>query len=186
MTRKILFLASNPTNTGRLRLDKEVREVNEGLRRSKERDQFDLIPRFAVRVDDLRRSLLDHSPRIVHFSGHGAGADGIVVENDQGQAFDVPNDALARLFELCAGHIECVVLNACYSDVQADAIAKHIPYVIGMRAAVSDDAAIEFAVGFYDALGAGRSIEQAFEFGRNAIALRGIPEHLAPILKKKN
>jgi hypothetical protein len=185
VVRKILFLASNPTDTGRLRLDKEVREVEEGLRRSNERDHFDLIPRFAVRVEDLRRSLLEHSPRIVHFSGHGAGTDGIVVENEQGQASEVPNDALAKLFELCAGHIECVVLNACYSDAQADAIARHIPYVVGMRTAVSDDAALEFAVGFYDALGAGRSVEDAFEFGRNAIALKGIPEHLVPILKKK-
>ena len=61
--RKILFLASNPTNTGHLRLDKEQREIVEGLKRSNERDRFELITRFAVRVDDLRRSLLDHSPR---------------------------------------------------------------------------------------------------------------------------
>jgi hypothetical protein len=127
MTRTILFLASNPTDTGRLRLDKELREIEEGLKRSKERDQFTLVSKFAVRVDDLRRSLLDHSPRIVHFAGHGEGADGILVENDQGQAFQVATDALARLFELCAGHIECVVLNACYSDVQANAIAQYIP-----------------------------------------------------------
>jgi hypothetical protein len=185
MIRKILFLASNPTDTGRLRLDKEVREVEEGLKRSNERDRFDLIPKFAVRVDDLRRSLLEHSPRIVHFSGHGTGVDGIVVENDQGEASEVPTDALARLFELCTGHIECVVLNACYSDTQADAIANHIPYVVGMKAAVSDDAAVAFAVGFYDALGVGKSIEEAFEFGRNAIALKGIPEHLTPVLRKK-
>src|SRR5579872_7156264 len=117
MIRRILFLASNPTDTGRLRLDKEVREVDEGLRRSNERDQFDLVQKSAVRVDDLRRSLLDHSPRIVHFSGHGTGADGITVEDENGEAYDVPNDALAGLFGLCAGDIECVVLNACYSDV---------------------------------------------------------------------
>src|SRR6202521_6080153 len=99
-----------------------MREVEEGLRRSNKRDQFDLVARPAVRVDDLRRSLLDHSPRIVHFSGHGAGAGGIVVENETGEAYEVPNEALAGLFQLCAGHIECVVLNACYSEVQASAI----------------------------------------------------------------
>lgn len=186
MIRTILFLASNPTDTGRLRLDKELREIEEGLKRSNERAQFKLISTFAVRVNDLRRSLLDHSPRIVHFAGHGEGADGLLVENDQGQASQIPNDALARLFELCAGHIECVVLNACYSDVQAEVIAKHIPYVIGMKTAVTDDAALEFAIGFYDALGAGRSIEEAFQFGCNAIALKGIPEHLIPVLKKKD
>jgi hypothetical protein len=185
MIRKILFLASNPTNTGRLRLDKEFREIAEGLKRANERKRFDLIPNLAVRVEDLRRALLDNSPAIVHFAGHGDGTDGIFTENDQGEAYGVPNEALAGLFELCAGHIECVILNACYSDVQAGAIAKYIPYVIGMTAGISDDASLEFAVGFYDALGAGKSIEEAFQFGRNAIALKGIPEHAVPVLKKK-
>jgi hypothetical protein len=54
-----------------------------------------------------------------------------------------------------------------------------------MKADVSDGAAREFAVGFYDAIGAGKSIEDAFRFGCNAIALKGIPEHLVPVLKKK-
>lgn len=183
MSRTILFLSSNPTDTGRLRLDKEVREITEGLKRSNERDRFTLLSIFATRVADLRRNLLDHSPQIVHFAGHD-GTDGIVVENDKGEAFQVPNDALAELFGLCADQIECVILNACYSAVQVDAIVKHIPYVIGMTGSVSDAAAIEFAIGFYDALGAGRSIEVAFQFGRNAVALKGIPEHLIPVLKK--
>src|SRR5208282_5859583 len=185
MIRKILFLASNPTNTGRLRLDKEVREITEGLKRSNHREQFQLVSVFAVRAGDLRRSLLDHCPRIVHFAGHD-GPDGIVLEDDQGCAFQVPDDALADLFGLCAQQVECVILNACHSDSQAEAIAKHIPYVVGMKAAISDAAATEFAVGFYDALGAGKSIEEAFRFGCNAIALRAIPENLTPVLRKKH
>jgi hypothetical protein len=56
MVRNILFLASNPTDTGRLRLDKEFREISEGLKRSNYREQFQLTPVFAVRVSDLRRS----------------------------------------------------------------------------------------------------------------------------------
>lgn len=185
MIRNILFLASNPTNTGRLRLDKEFREITEGLKRSNQREQFQLNPVFAVRVGDLRRSLLDYCPRIVHFAGHD-GADGIVLEDDQGRAVQVPDEALADLFDLCAQQIECVILNACQSDSQAEAIGKHIPYVVGMKAAISDDAAIEFAVGFYDALGAGKSVEEAFRFGCNAIALKGIPEELTPVLRKKH
>lgn len=54
---------------------------------------------------------------------------------------------------------------------QAEAIAEHIPYVIGMSAGIKDKAAIEFAVGFYDALGAGKEIDDAFRFAKNAIAL---------------
>ena len=79
--------------------------------------------------------------------------------------------------------MECVVLNACYSEIQADAIAKHIDYVVGMKREIGDTAAIEFAVAFYDALGAGKSFEFAYELGCNAIQWSNVPHHLIPILK---
>lgn len=75
-----------------------------------------------------------------------------------------------------------------YSGKQAAAISKNIDYVIGMRKDIDDKAAIEFAAGFYDALGAGKPVEEAFEFGRNAIQFKfpEIPEHLIPVMKMKN
>ena len=97
----------------------------------------------------------------------------------------ISTEALVELFELCADHVECVLLNACYSEIQATAIAQHINYVIGMSQAIGDRAAIEFAKGFYDALGAGKSIEVAFRFGCVAIHAENLPEHLIPRIKKK-
>ena len=82
--------------------------------------------------------------------------------------------------------MKCVVLNACYSEAQANAISQHIDYVVGMKKAIGDEAAIKFAVGFYDALGAGRDFETAYKFGCSAIDLKGIPEYLTPVLKKKS
>lgn len=182
--RKILILAANPHNTSQLRLDEEVREIQEGLQRSRIRDQFEIVSRWAVRTDDLRRALLDHEPQIVHFSGHGAGAEGLALENSAGEAQLVSSAALARLFKLFQQNVECVLLNACYSEVQAEAIHQHIGYVIGMSEAIGDRAAIEFASGFYDGLGANRTYEDAFEFGLSAIDLEGIPETSIPKLKK--
>jgi hypothetical protein len=86
---------------------------------------------------------------------------------------------------LFADKLNCVVLNGCYSDVQAQVIAKHIPHVIGMNKAIGDKAAIAFAVGFYDALGAGRGVEFAFKMGCAAIQMEGIAEHLTPVLIKR-
>ena len=63
---------------------------------------------------------------------------------------------------------------------------RHIGYVVGMKKAIGDDAAIKFAVGFYDALAAGREYEESFKFGQSAIDLAGIPEDLTPVLKKKS
>ena len=181
----VLFLASSPVDEARLRLDREAHQIDEGLRRSNKREQFKLEQKWAIGTDSLRRALLDITPQIVHFSGHGSGVSGILVVDDDGMAKLISTEALAELFGLCSDHIECVVLNACYSEVQATAIAQHINYVIGMSDAIGDSAAIKFTTGFYDALGAGKSIEVAFEFGRNAIHVENIPGHLIPTIKKK-
>ncbi|MBW4451023.1 MAG: CHAT domain-containing protein [Spirirestis rafaelensis WJT71-NPBG6] len=181
----ILILAANPKTTSRLRLDEEVREIDAGLQRAKKREFFDLKQRSAVRVQDVYQSLLDFKPQIVHFSGHGAGDDGLELEDEIGKMRLVSTEALARLFELFASDVECVVLNACYSEVQAIAIAQHIPCVIGMNKEIGDKAAIKFATGFYSALGAGESVEFAYRLGCNVIQLDGISEHLTPVLKKK-
>ncbi|NMG06433.1 CHAT domain-containing protein [Brasilonema sp. UFV-L1] len=185
MQQKILILTANPTNTSRLRLDEEVREIDEGLRRANKREKFKLEQRWAVRPRDIQRAMLDTNPQIAHFSGHGTGDEGLVFEDETGQIKLVNGLALAELFSLFAEQLECVVLNGCYSEVQANAIAQHIPYVIGMNKAIGDKAAIEFAVGFYNALGAGKSVEFAYKFGCAAVRLAGIPEQLIPILKKK-
>lgn len=67
--KKILILTTNPKNSDKLRLDEEVREIQEGLQRfpyekalpSRSRDQFEIIPKWAVRPDDFRRALLQPS-----------------------------------------------------------------------------------------------------------------------------
>ncbi|MEH1978070.1 MAG: CHAT domain-containing protein [Nostoc sp.] len=185
MIQTILILTANPKGTSQLRLDQEARDIEEGLQRAKQRDQFVLKSMFAVRPRDIQRAMLDINPSIVHFSGHGTGDEGLVFEDETGSAKLVDGEALAGLFELFAEQVECVVLNGCYSEVQASAIAQHVNYVIGMKKAIGDKAAIEFAVGFYDALGAGRTVEFAHKLGCAAIRLAGIPEQLTPTLKKK-
>ncbi|MBW4695619.1 MAG: CHAT domain-containing protein [Lyngbya sp. HA4199-MV5] len=182
---RILILSANPKNTDKLRLDEEVREIQAALDHSRTRDQFEIVTRWAVRIDDLQAILLDQHPQVVHFSGHGAGSQGLVLENEAGQAQLVGTEALAGLFQLFQTDVECVFLNACYSEAQAGAIHQHIDCVVGMNQAVGDKAAINFARGFYGSLGAGRPYEEAFEFGRNAIDLKGIPEASKPVLKNR-
>jgi len=181
----ILILAANPKESSRLRLDEEIREIESGLERSQNRERFLLKQKWAVRPRDIQRAMLDTSPQIVHFSGHGAGDEGLVFEDNLGQVKLVSELALANLFCLFADRVNCVVLNACYSLVQAEAIAQHIPYVIGMNQAIGDRSALEFAVSFYDALATGRSIEFAYELGCNALQLESLEDHLVPVLLKQ-
>jgi hypothetical protein len=182
---RILFLASDPTNTSRLRLGEEFREISEQLMLALGRDYFDLLlPQLSLRPKDIARVLLNTKPHIVHFSGHGDSEGALCFEDNNGQVYLVQPEALAALFEQLADQVQCVVLNACYSEIQARAISKHIGYVIGMNKAVSDRAAIAFSLGFYQALGAGRSIDEAFRFGCVQMQLHGLPEHLTPVLIK--
>ena len=165
--RKLLILAVNPKYSERLRLDEEVREIKEGLRRSRNND-FEIVDIGAVRFRDLRRALIDVKPQIVHFSGHGEGKAGLYFEDSEGSPELVSGEVLSNLIETCArtSPIECVVLNGCYSKIQAEAIIKHVPYAVGMSQSVVDRAAIEFSVGFYDALWSGENIEAAFAIGK--------------------
>ena len=166
--KKILILSSNPKYSTPMRLDENLRDIEEGLRRSKKRERYDLKAVTAVRHRDFRRALLDYEPHIVHFMGHGK-EEGLLVEDKKGFPKMFSKEALSGLFELCAEHVECVILSACYSEPQGKAISQHIQYVVGMKEEIMEEAALEFSVGFYDALGAGKSIETAFKFGKAAI-----------------
>ncbi|MEG4070381.1 CHAT domain-containing protein [Microcoleus sp. Pol11C2] len=181
----ILILAANPTNTAPLRLEQEIREIDEGLRRANKREQYKLEQKWAVRSRDFYRAILDYQPNIVHFCGHGAGSEGIVLEDDTGKMALVQTNALASMFKLFAKKgVECVILNACYSEVQAEAIRYYVNYVIGMNKAVGDQASIAFAVGFYDAIAAGYTLEEAYELGCSQ--MMSFREHETPVFKKKN
>jgi hypothetical protein len=186
----ILILAANPRGTNPLRLDEEVRQIEQALLRSPYRDRFKVISQWAVRPDDIRQALLTLHPQIVHFCGHGAGEKGLVLVKDIAVSSPtndclVSGEALANLFKRFKQQLYCVVLNACYSEVQAIAINHYIDYVIGMKHEIGDPSAIKFSVGFYDALGGGESIESAYELGCNAIQLDGLVGHLIPTLEKK-
>jgi len=183
---KILILTANPRGTDTLRLDEEVRCIREGMQLCQYRDRFTITSEWAVRPRDVSRAILNCRPQIVHFSGHGAADGELAFENGEGQVQFVQPEALAGLFRLFSSHVQCVLLNACYSEIQANAIVENIDYVIGMDRPIGDRAAIEFAIGFYDALGAGEPVETAYRFGCNSIQMAGIAESLTPKLKRRN
>ena len=179
----ILILAANPKTTSRLRLDEEIREIDDGLKNS---EYFRLVTKLAVRQRDFYRAILEYQPQIIHFCGHGNGDNGLVLEDEYGYKQLVSSESLAGLFKHFKNHVECVVLNACYSEVQAEAIYQHINCVVGMNYQIGDKAAIKFATGFYDALTNGRNYQDSFEFGKNALDLENIPESGIPQIKIKD
>ncbi|BBC23399.1 CHAT domain-containing tetratricopeptide repeat protein [Pseudanabaena sp. ABRG5-3] len=199
---RILVVAASPLGASPLQLDREVKTIQEALRRSRKRDNFEVEYRLAATPSELRRALLDLEPHVLHFSGHGSGEQGLLFVSDESASAIyrseggevrsrstnsneikfVPAQPLANLLQLCDEHLECVVLNACYSDVQGDAISANIPFTIGMRDVVEDNVAIKFSQGFYDAIGSGKGYESAFKWGKVAIEFDLVNNEASQIL----
>jgi hypothetical protein len=205
--KKVLILAANPLDTVPLNLDREVAGIRNSLKLSANRDRFVIEARCTYIPAELQEYMYELKPQIVHFSGHGGEGfiaenkspspsrsriivdtnnpikpTGLVFEDNDGQSKLVSGIVISDLFKMFSEHVECIVLNACYSDQQAKEIVKYIPYVVAMNRAISDEAARNFSLGFYRAIWDGRSIDEAFLSGKNAIELDGIPEGLTPRL----
>ena len=181
----VLVVEANPDPRNPLRTNEEIRTIQDALDRSKNKDAFGIEVKPSVTYKHFRRAMLDFRPRVVHFCGHGLGVNGVVFENEATNNVDlISTIALAGSLRL-AKHTECVVFNLCFSEVQADAAAKHVPFAIGMNDAISDKAANAFTEGFYDAVFARETFPDCYEWGINAIQSAGIPEDSTPRLKVK-
>ncbi len=182
---KILFLAANPAFTPPLKIDQEIRTITEKIHAAEYRDSLELVSAWAVRPDDLIQALNEHKPHIVHFSGHGETTGELNLLDKDGNPKPVKPEAIRSLFTNLKDNIRIVFFNACHTGIQAQAISKVIDCVIGMNTDIKDQAAPLFAASFYRALGFGRSVKEAFEQGRTALMLEGIPGEDIPELLTK-
>jgi CHAT domain-containing protein len=169
----ILYLGANPETGTPLRVDHELRQISAAIRESPLRDRILLSSDLAVTADDLHRSLLANRPHVVHFSGHGTQTNAILIEKESGAPRSIPADSLLKLLQVFKDGLRLVVLNACYSEGQAVAIAAYVDAVIGMSEAISDDAAMSFSRGFYRALAHGEHLQRSFDLGCSQIDLDG-------------
>jgi hypothetical protein len=198
----ILFLAANPRDTSPLAIDQECAAIERELSMTAFRDDFELRSKWAVNVDELARHLLELAPTIIHFSGHGTGSEpargtssaahrnvivddpgagcgGIYLHGEPAGSQLVTARALAMMINSATDSARVVVLNACYSEAQADELCTVVDCVVGMTGAIGDDAARSFAVGLYRALGNRRSVGNAVEHAVATLAALQLPdEHL--------
>ncbi|MDZ8264431.1 CHAT domain-containing protein [Nostoc sp. ChiQUE01b] len=184
-SQKILILTAIPHG---LRLDKEIKEIEECIRRAAKRDKFEIRLRTAVCPQDIRRAFAEERPHIVHFCGHGLEDGSLLLEDDGGRNKPVKPEGLAQLFKLHADYVQCVLLNACHSAKSATAISQYINYAIGMNQEIQDKAAIAFSQGFYDALGYDYPdnldvFQRAFDEALVAIQLEDISQSQIPVLQ---
>jgi len=176
---KVLLLSANNVDAP-LNIDEEFRVIDAKIRGSYHRDQVNLIKHGAVQLQDIPCLLMRHKPDVVHFSGHGA-AEGIELTNIGGVGCLVPPDVLTDIFRVLKDNVRVVVLNACYSAPQAKAIVRVIDCAVGMNNTIQDDAAIAFSAAFYEALGYGRSVKDAFDLACIQLTSTGSDRLLAKL-----
>ena len=182
----VLFFATNPKNTTHLRLDEEVRTIQEMIRKSEHRDSILFESRWAVRPLDILQAINELNPDIVHFSGHGADSSELVLENSDGTAKLVTKEAITQSIMMSSDKIRFMFFNACFSYEQAQSVVKHIDAAIGMADSVSDTGACAFAAQFYSALGFGFSLKKSFEQAKGAMMLESPTEEHIPELYVKD
>jgi hypothetical protein len=185
---KVLILAANPPDTETLRIDQEIRQIQTTIRSGKDRDNIEVSIRLAVGPADITQALLDDEPRLVHFAGHGGGPEGsIAAEDDYGLAHVIPVDGLVDLFRTFGGSVDCILVNACDTELLTRELSAVVPYAIGMRQPVRDTSSIRFSTGFYQALAAGKSIEEAFQLGVIMLKMTPSgPDASAPVLFRRD
>ena len=170
-TISVLFLATNPIDSDRLRLDAEARSIQEMIRKSEHRDSIKFETRWAVRPLDILQAINEVNPDVVHFSGHGADTGELVLENTDGTARFVSAESITQAIMAASDRIHLLFFNACFSCEQAQSVTQCVDAAIGMTDSISDDAACVFAAQFYSAIGFGHSVKRAYDQAIAALTL---------------
>lgn len=186
---RILGLLSDPTDMPvRLEVHQERDQITTAVQSLVDRGLVNLTWLEGNSWRDLQRVMrsVDEGWHIFHFIGHG-GYDTlrnegyIVLNNEDGTSHHLYASQLARLLARQRSTMRLVLLNACegartgtqdvLSSTAATLIASGIPAVVAMQYEITNDAAIEFANAFYEALADNLPVDAAVAEARNALSI---------------
>src|SRR5918994_5356130 len=139
-------MAAAPDDKIYVNVVKEGTEIQQTL--DGQRDKFQFFHILGITKDHFLDDLERYRPNILHFSGHGTESSSLVFQDGN----ELSSEQLEETFQSLPFKISVVFLNACYSKHQARSISKYVDYIIGMKKAVSDEAAIIFSSKFYKSL----------------------------------
>lgn len=178
----VLYSTANPDTASPLRVDAEMRQVQEEVRGSRLRDNITLHYRPAANLKSVQDGLNDLSPGVVHFSGHGS-SSGIAVDHAKVKPPSkkmMSYGLLAKAIKAVDNPPQVVVLNACQSVGAKSAFLPPARALVVMGDSISDLAATAFAAQFYAAIASGQSLQAAFDQGVVAVAAVSLTEEKTP------
>ncbi len=163
--KKMLFMFSNPKNTGRLGLIQELREVKNALSVSNEayEDFFEI--EAGIQIDKFSEAIIYHEPTILHISGHGS-KNVIILEGQLDTGAELPHRTVEKLMirlKSRGAQPEFIFLNISHTNDLAKSLSENDLYALGWEMEVFDELAMSFAVRFYEYLDKSWDYTLAFE-----------------------
>lgn len=182
---RVLAMIASPSDQARLDVEHERQRLKDALAPLEQRGLLKLRWVQGQTWRDLQQALLQREWHVFHFIGHG-GFDSRIEEgvlalaDEQGKTRLLSATDLGRMLAQRTS-LRLVVLNACqgaaanktdlFSSTAATLSRRGLPAVLAMQYEITDQAAIEFTRGFYDALSAGLPVDASLTQARTSISL---------------
>lgn len=161
---RILYLASNPIEQVSLALEREMTELQRRLMAVDRLGTIVFKPLPHLKIDELSTVIAEFRPDVVHLSVHGRRGGVVFADGDHEKFVAIPH--LVSQFKAVRLKPKLVYLSACDGDKLAKALSDVVPFVIAMTDKVTNEAAIRSAVKFYEWLGGGSTIQEAYDISR--------------------
>lgn len=172
---RILIVAANPKDMHRLDLREELARLRNGMKDNEEIGNAEVLVEWAARAPDLQSAVRKNRPHIVHFAGHG-NREGIWLEDDEGMSHLLGKESLPLILS-ASPDLRLVVLNACATAPQIEALRRSVEYVVGTQCPVRDSVALDFTTHFYRDLARGHKVRDAFCHAQESVGTHG-HEHI--------
>lgn len=164
LLRTIVYVAAQPQPLRTIDWGEEIRRI-QGAIRSGTVKNLDLELCTAAQLNDLHYAVSRYLPEALHFSGHAV-PEGIYLRDARGNPFLLAMEHICGIIEAGHAHLQCVVLNARYTDAAAAHIAGHAPLVIGTSAEIHDSTSIRFSESFYQHVALGYDYRASYAAAR--------------------
>ena len=177
---RVLGVVSSPADYEPLDVDREQANLARAVSGLTDSGQMDLHWLERPSLSSLLRELQRDTYHIFHYIGHGSyderAEEGVLLfEDEQGRGRPVSGDKLGMVLHDFTS-LRLAILNACegartarsdpFAGVAQALVRRDIPAVVAMQFEISDEAAIAFAGGFYEALATGASADTSMAAAR--------------------
>ena len=160
--KKILFCESNPLPQN-LFSNIEYRELEEVVDQLSAR--LCLAPAFALTLEGWVQAVNRHRPQIAHMTLFSTDKELYFHGSTDEEHVKVGNQLFRTFFGMPEHQVECLFFNTWVAEALARELSANLQLVIGFNGIINSYGAIDFATGFYTALGNGKDYRTALEVG---------------------